>query len=113
MKEDRGVNLISLSLKAIDLFAGCGGLSLGFANAGFQIVAAYDNWQPAIKVYQKNFKHPIFNYDLKNITNFSTFQELAANVILGGPTSWRLYGSFTGVTSLNYGGKKLHSNISL
>ena len=33
-------------------------------NAGFQIVAAYDNWQPAIDIYQRNFHHPIFKKDL-------------------------------------------------
>ncbi|NJL79648.1 MAG: DNA cytosine methyltransferase [Richelia sp. RM2_1_2] len=43
-----------LNLKAIDIFAGCGGLSLGFQNAGFKIISAFDNWQPAIQVYQKN-----------------------------------------------------------
>ncbi|NJS16555.1 MAG: DNA cytosine methyltransferase [Nostocaceae cyanobacterium CSU_2_110] len=38
----------------MDIFAGCGGLSLGFQNAGFKIISAFDNWQPAIQVYQKN-----------------------------------------------------------
>ena len=32
-------------MKIVDLFCGCGGLSLGFQNAGFEIVAAYDKWQ--------------------------------------------------------------------
>ena len=45
-------------MKVIDLFCGCGGMSLGFQNAGFDIVAAYDNWKPAIDIYQKNFQHP-------------------------------------------------------
>lgn len=27
----------------IDLFSGCGGLSLGFQNAGYNILAAFDN----------------------------------------------------------------------
>jgi len=36
-------------MKVIDLFAGIGGLSAGFQNAGFEIVAAIDNWQAAIE----------------------------------------------------------------
>ena len=40
---------------AIDLFCGCGGLSLGFEKAGFKIVRAFDNWDKAIKVYNDNF----------------------------------------------------------
>ena len=51
-------------LKVVDLFAGCGGMSLGFQNAGFEILAAYDNWRPAVSTYRKNFSHPIFERDL-------------------------------------------------
>lgn len=40
-------------LKTVDLFAGCGGMSLGFQNAGFNIVAAYDNWEPAVETYKR------------------------------------------------------------
>ena len=38
-------------LKSVDLFCGCGGMSLGFQNAGFNIAASFDNWLPAIEVY--------------------------------------------------------------
>lgn len=48
-----------MAKKIIDLFAGCGGMSLGFQNAGFEIISAYDNWQPAIDIYSANFNHPI------------------------------------------------------
>jgi DNA (cytosine-5)-methyltransferase 1 len=29
-------------MRTIDLFCGCGGMSLGFQNAGFDVVAAFD-----------------------------------------------------------------------
>jgi DNA (cytosine-5)-methyltransferase 1 len=45
----------SSSLKVIDVFSGCGGLSLGFQNSGFEIVAAFENWKSAINVYKRMF----------------------------------------------------------
>ena len=51
-------------MKTVDLFAGCGGLSLGFQNQGFEIIEAFDNWEKAIKIYEKNFNHKITNLDL-------------------------------------------------
>jgi DNA (cytosine-5)-methyltransferase 1 len=35
-------------MRTVDLFAGCGGFSLGFQQAGFDIVAAFDRRQPAM-----------------------------------------------------------------
>lgn len=40
---------------AIDLFCGCGGLSLGFQNAGFTILRAFDIWDKAINNYNPQF----------------------------------------------------------
>lgn len=43
--------------KFIDLFCGCGGLSLGFKQAGFIPVAGIDFNEAAIKTYQLNFNN--------------------------------------------------------
>lgn len=72
-------------MRVIDLFSGCGGMSLGFQNAGFQIVAAYDNWQPAIDIYQRNFQHPIFKKDLSTEDIVPELRDLHADMIIGGP----------------------------
>lgn len=73
----------------IDLFSGCGGLSLGFEMAGFESVIAIDFWQDALDTYAYNRKsaktlcadlsklHPSEikeNYDIQ-----------AVDVIIGGP----------------------------
>lgn len=72
-------------MRVIDLFSGCGGMSLGFQNAGFQIVAAYDNWQPAIDIYKRNFLHPIFNKDLSIENVVPEIKGFSPDMIIGGP----------------------------
>lgn len=53
----------------IDLFAGAGGLSLGFAKAGFNNLFAIDIDQIFCNTYAKNFpNHKILNMDIKNLT---------------------------------------------
>ena len=80
------IRMKSSSLKVIDIFSGCGGLSLGFQNSGFEIIAAFENWKSAINVYQQNFHHPIFEYDLSQINNnYSIFKKFLPDVIIGGP----------------------------
>ena len=61
------LRLERFSMRIVDLFAGCGGLSKGFQNAGFQIVAAFEFWNKAAECYALNFSHPVFTTDLSNI----------------------------------------------
>lgn len=69
----------------VDLFCGCGGLSLGFQRAGFNIIAAYDNWQPAVSVYERNFTHPVFKRDLGIGSVQQEVIQLKPRIIIGGP----------------------------
>lgn len=72
-------------LRAIDLFCGCGGMSLGFESAGYNIVAAYDNWEPATSVYEKNFTHPCYKTDLSDNASHEQIRLMKPDLIMGGP----------------------------
>ncbi len=72
-------------MRTIDLFSGCGGLSLGFERAGFEIVAAYDNWRPATEIYNMNFGHKVHEIDLSDIKDYTIFKNYAPEMIIGGP----------------------------
>jgi DNA (cytosine-5)-methyltransferase 1 len=72
-------------MKTVDLFSGCGGLSLGFQNAGFEIQAAFDKWAPAVKVYRDNFNHPIYDTDLGSEEGLEFVKNLKPQMIIGGP----------------------------
>lgn len=62
---------------AIDLFSGCGGLSLGLVNAGFNVVAAIDNNALATETYRIN--HPAaltIEGDIRQISASSVMRRL-------------------------------------
>lgn len=73
-------------MRTVDLFCGCGGLSLGFQNSGYEIVGAFDYWQPAIDCYTDNFNHKALKLDIskKNIS-LKAIRPLNPEVIIGGP----------------------------
>ncbi len=73
-------------MRIVDLFCGCGGLSLGFQKAGFEIVAAFDNWDDAIAVYRQNFKHQVFKQDLSDVEDsIQKIRPFTPDMIIGGP----------------------------
>lgn len=73
-------------MRVVDLFSGCGGLSLGFVSAGMNVVAAYDNWDAAIKVYARNFNHPVNTVDLSEEKSAAKhISQYNPDMIIGGP----------------------------
>jgi len=82
----------------IDLFCGCGGLSLGFLQAGFRQLIALDNDPKAVACYNRNLKQGYgaraINLDLTSITSVEDVARMLessgvdvsdCDVIIGGP----------------------------
>ena len=75
-----------MKYKVIDLFAGCGGLSLGFQEAGFDVIAAFEYWATAANCYELNFKHPVHRVDLSDTsTAIDLISKYSPDIIIGGP----------------------------
>lgn len=55
-KTSWGVEVAKKRLTAVSLFSGCGGLDLGFENAGFDILSAHDIDPVAVKNYNDNLR---------------------------------------------------------
>ena len=76
--------------RLLDLFCGAGGLSVGFLNAGYDIIAANDNFKQACETYRNN--HPdtvmlegdITDQKVKDdIVKYS--REGGVDIVVGGP----------------------------
>lgn len=73
-------------LTAVDLFAGCGGMSLGFQQVGFDVLAAFEFWNAAADCYAMNFNHPVYRVNLADTdAAVKIIQPMRPNVIIGGP----------------------------
>ena len=82
-------------MKIASLFSGCGGLDLGFTNAGFQLVYANDNDPIVWETFEKNHKIAI---DKRSLFDIKSNEIPEADGIVGGPPcqSWSLAGEMRG-----------------
>lgn len=76
-------------MKIIDLFCGIGGLSLGFEQAGFEVVSAIDMWADAVRTYNHNRKEKVAKVITVEDFNNTMLPEIVKNNnisgIIGGP----------------------------
>ena len=68
-----------LNKTVIDLFAGCGGLSLGFESVGFKTIG-YEKLEDASETYRNNLIGECFTEELTTDTDFPK-----ADIVIGGP----------------------------
>ena len=69
-------------IKVIGLFSGCGGLDLGFKQAGYNLIWANDILKDACETYRLNIGDHIANEDITKI-DLNTVPN--ADIIIGGP----------------------------
>jgi len=83
-------------MKIVSLFSGCGGLDLGFSNAGFQMAFANDNDRDVWETYEANHGLEI---NKKSISEIDASEIPDAVGIIGGPPcqSWSLAGAMRGI----------------
>jgi DNA (cytosine-5)-methyltransferase 1 len=83
-------------MKVASLFAGAGGLDLGFRNAGFDVVWANEFDKTIWKTYEENHKN-IF-LDQRDIRKIQVSDIPEVDGIIGGPPcqSWSLAGKMRG-----------------
>ncbi|MEO6036033.1 MAG: DNA cytosine methyltransferase, partial [Verrucomicrobiota bacterium] len=63
--------------KAIDLFSGCGGLTLGLTQAGFRVVGAIEIDSLAVETYKTNHREVvIWEKDIKKISASEVMRRL-------------------------------------
>ena len=73
---------ITETVKVLDLFAGCGGLSLGFEAVGFETIG-FECEEAAVNTYNKNLKGHCFCDMLKVGYNYPEMGNI--DIVIGGP----------------------------
>lgn len=73
-------------MRVVDLFCGAGGLSLGLRRVGFDVVGAFDLWDAAADVYQRNLGDHVHLADIRDVVQIApTVMDLRSDIIVGGP----------------------------
>lgn len=101
-------------LTVIDLFCGCGGLSQGFIDAGYDVLLGVDNDEAALSTFKHNHKQS--KTLLADLSKDETIEEIAdivgeekIDIIIGGPPCQGF--SLTGSRDINDSRNKLYLGV--
>lgn len=84
--KNKNINIGKITV--VDLFCGCGGITQGLNDAGFEVLAGIDIWDKAIETYQANQDHTALCRDLTKFgpEDFITETEIKSfDLLVGGP----------------------------
>ncbi|WP_298672551.1 DNA cytosine methyltransferase [uncultured Sphingomonas sp.] len=70
-------------MRAIDLYAGVGGWSLGLRLAGIEVVASYEWWQPAIDTHNGNLGGDLVPVDIRKLDIAGLPEDI--DLVIGSP----------------------------
>src|SRR3989344_4543614 len=86
MKKFMGKNK---KLTVVDLFSGCGGLSRGFLDAGYDVILGVDNDPPSLKTFEANHMNSkVLNADLFDKNSIKEIKKIVGgkvDILVGGP----------------------------
>jgi DNA (cytosine-5)-methyltransferase 1 len=84
--------LMNNTYNVLDLFCGCGGLSYGFTQSGYNVFLGVDNDEMALTTFKQNHKNSDALYlDLFNSANIDVIEDyiksrgISLDVLIGGP----------------------------
>ena len=69
-------------MKVVSLFSGCGGLDLGFIQAGYEVIWANDFFKEAVETYKQNIGDHIVYGDITKIPSSEIPDDF--DILLGG-----------------------------
>lgn len=105
--------MVDRTYNVIDLFCGCGGFSLGFERAGFNVLLGIDIWKDALSTYRYNHPRSIaIQADLSALSPEETLPILdgkTVDIIIGGPPCQGF--SVAGKRSVNDSRNKLYKSF--
>ena len=81
--------MVNKQINVIDLFCGCGGLSLGFEQAGYNVLLGIDNWEDALVTFRANHRNgETLCADLMRLNPADVSEKIGnqeVDLIIGGP----------------------------
>ena len=71
----------------VDIFAGCGGMSRGFEDAGFRCAGFVEFWDVAVETYERNVGGQLMGRDVKDVKDeqLAGMRDYDIDVLIGGP----------------------------